>query len=364
MKKFLLLLFCLAIFVPYFARPFLVGYDSFYYLTPSLVENEPVLAFLVFNAINGNVLLAKCALFLCLLGSVASIALLGRLFSPKNGWKAGFLVFLSPIFIFEVLNFEGEQFAYPLLFLSLYFLFKNGFQNKIIACCLVLFASLFWQGSLVYLAVYSIYFLPALIPLFFYFTGSFQRIRNVLGNFLPKWDVQESAFLGAGITFHWGLLLGILGFFEKKAQKLLPAMVFFGIIAFLNAKFAIHLAPLLAVGLAVALEGKYKRLEGIVLGLLIAIVAIAIIFVIPFVYEPTQIQIEQVQIAVSAANGKIIYNDWTFGNMINYFSGKALARAGGIQPDLNCHNCIVLTNKQMPDCINQRKGQQPFVYYC
>lgn len=376
-RLFFLFLFCSAVFVPYFFRPYLIGYDSFHYLQPHRLENEPVLSFLVFNAIGGNIFVAKCALFLCLFGSVAAIALLGGLFAPENGWKAGLLVFLSPIFIFEALNFEGEQFSYPFLFLSLYFLFKDGFQNKIIACCLVLFASLFWQGSIIYLAVFPIYFLPALIPLFFSFGGSLQRARAALGNFLPKWGVQESAFLGSGITFHWGLLLGLLGFFEENTRKLLPAAVFFGIIAFLNAKFAVHLTPLLAAGLAVALDRRlslmnqwrdsnvstaFASFEGVVFGLLVSIVVVSSLVIIPFVYEPTQEQLTQVQLAVAEAKGETIFNDWQYGHFVEYFGGKALAKAGGQQPSLECHTCIVLSDNEL-NC-SRLNDKKPFVYRC
>jgi hypothetical protein len=96
-------------------------------------------------------------------------------------------------------------------------------------------------------------------------------------------------------------------------------------------------------------------------GVLVAILCCSPIAVTQF-YSPTDSEITQVKLAVQEANGEIIYNDWGFGHVINYFGGKALAKAGGKQPDLNCTGCVVLTNSEI-NC-EKLNGLKPFVYRC
>lgn len=358
-KLFLLFAISFVFFFPYFLRQFLVEPDSYYFLQPNQLQNEATGAIFVSFLINGNIFYAKTLLFCCLFASVAIIAFLGSQFNEKNGWKAGLFVFLSPIFLLEFLKFESEAIAYPLLFLSLLFFFKEGKKNKFFSLFLVFFAFFFWKGALIYFIPMIFSFFFAVLPLFFaLFLEKFDALKH-LGNFLPNPAVQESAFLGSGVTFHWALLLGGLGYFDKKMLKTAPFLLFFGAIAFLNAKFAIHLAPLLAIALPNAL--KAKRIEPFLYGLLFAIILLTP-FAILTIYEPTQTQIEQVQLAVKEAKGEMIYNSWTYGHLIEYFGGKALAKAGGLQPDLNCSNCIVLSNEEMP--CNKINEIKPFVYHC
>ena len=256
-RKQVLILFlvCSVAFGAYFVKPWAVGYDSYYFLQPERLENEVIGSKIVFQAIGGNILIAKMLLFACLYAATLSIACLGCRFCPKNGWKAGYLVFLSPIFLLDFLKIESEAIAYPILFLSLYFLLKDGYKNKAIACGLIAAASLFWPGSVIYFVAAAVYLIC--LPIFIYLAIALlpfiplavEKIR--LGTFLPNPTTSESAYLGAGITFHWALLFfGGLGLASRgrELRRLLPLVLFFGALAFLNAKFAVHLSPFLAVG--------------------------------------------------------------------------------------------------------------------
>jgi len=362
-KKQLLVLLvavCLLAFGGYFFKPYAIGYDSYYFLQPNGLESEPIGSFYAFSLLRGNILLAKALLFLCLYASSVSIALLGSLFNEKHGWKAGFLIFLSPIVILEVLKIESEAIAYPILFLSLYFLFKAGWKNKLVACTLISFASLFWLGSLTFFVVASFYFLPMLIAAIPFTLVAFWRFNIVkyIGDFLPNPRVNEAAYLGAGLTFHWGLWIfaGIAAWKkDERMLKLLPGMAFLGLLAFLNSRFGILLAPFLAVMVANSYEWlERKRL----LSGLYGILAVMVLFsplVIHTIYEPRQDQIESVQLAVEQAEGEMIYNDWQYGHMIEYFGGKAYAKAGGMWPDVNCSACVKLTERELQapcKCIN------------
>lgn len=337
MKKQVIVLFVLAalFFLPYFFKPFMLGYDSYFYLQPNSLGNEVIGAKIVFQSINGNVFAAKAFLFCCLLASVMGIGYLGKVLLGEKGWLAGALVFLSPIFLESFWYFEPEAIAYPILFFATAILFKDGLRNKIVACSMVCAATLFWIPSLIWLAAFSMYFLPAFIALIPLLPSAFANTQY----FLPK-KVQESAYLGAGVTFHWALLFfGLLGLWKNKMLKLVPLLLFFGALAFLNGKFGIFLAPVLAIGAATA-WAKFPVLRGATVGILIAYALFIPIAVNDF-YEPTNTRIAQVQEIVESANGQTICNNWTFGHMINYFGGHAIAKAGGLQPDCNkdCPGC-------------------------
>jgi hypothetical protein len=326
---FFVLALAFAFFVPYFFKTWLIGYDSYYYLR-------------VWD-IGSNVLYAKAMLFFLLCASALSISLLGEAISKKNGWLAGILVFLSPVFLQEFFKLETEAIAFPILFMSLFFFTKEGKLNKIVGAAFVAIASFFWLPSFTWIIPASFLF-----PLLAFFWIPFIPFGiNNIGYFLPK-AVQESFAPMQGVTFHWGLLFfGIMALAllwkKKEWQKirpLLPFFVVFSIMAALNGKFGIFLAPLLAVFAVAAWEHfapSWKRIA--------AYIMIASVFAsgysILFIHEPTDTQVAAVQEVVQNANKKVICNNWSYGHLIEYFGGHPIAKAGGLQP--NCE-------KDCPDC--------------
>ena len=322
-----LFLICLIAFIPYFLTPTIGGFDSYYYLNALSI---PQSAFLW----------VKVAVFLSMFASVVFIAWLGQAINPKY-WTAGIFVFASPIFLMEFLKFENDQFAYPFLFLSLALFFRN---KKIEALIALVPAFILWQGSALYIIAYSLTWLPLLlpaIPLAFYIAVA----RT--GNFMPNLAVQEN-FPMIGILYHMFALAGIY-YLPKKMAK---PFIFLFLLAFLNAKYSIHIVPFLAVGLAIMFEKeKNMTLKSLVIaGTVMSLVFMAMLIQ---VYPPVPQQVEAVQFAVEEADSSLVYNDWSWGHVIEYYGGEPLARSGGAQPDLNCTNCVVLSSRDINcSCIN------------
>jgi len=318
-----------AFFVPYFLKTWLIGYDSYYYLQ----EWD----------IGSNIFGAKILLFAMLCAASLSIALLGYSINKKTGWIAGILVFLSPVFLQEFLKLETEAIAFPILFTSLFFFTKKGQWNKIIGAVFVSTAAFFWLPSITWLMPASFLF-----PLLSFFWIPLIPLGiNNLGYFLPH-AVQESFAPMQGVTFHWGLLFfGVMGlaivYKKKEWQNIKPLFPFFAVfcvMAGLNGKFGVFLAPLLAVFAANAWEQFGAHWKRIAAYFLVASV-FASGFSIVYLHEPTDQQIAQVQQAVLDANEWVICNDWSYGHIIEYFGGKAIAKAGGLQPKctIECPGC-------------------------
>ena len=284
---------------------------------------------------------------MCLFAASLSTARLGHLICQKNGWKAGFLVFLSAPFLLEFLKFETEAFAYPLLFLSLSFVLEKGWKNKAAALALASTATLIWPGSAIYFIAFIPYMLPLVFPVVAAAAAFPSKALFLLSRLAPS-SANESAWLGGGIAFQGGLMLGIYGFFSKKARKLLPLAVFFGALAFTNPKFTALLSPVLAASLATGIQ-EFKWLKPLAYGVLAGMLAFSPI-VVATLYDPTQADVSIVKAAVMEAQGETIYNDWSTGHMIEYYGGNPRNKAGGTS-HFDCPGpCLVLTRKPPSGC--------------
>lgn len=330
MKPFWVVFLAFLFFTPYFFKTYLIGYDSYYYLRVGWLTS--------------NIFIAKHVLLSSLASSALIIGYLGKKINQKNGWLAGALVFLSPIFFTEFLKFETEAIAYPLLFASMALFLEKPFWKKTLGLILVLAAGFFWLPSISWLLPASLLFWPAIIPIILFFP----LFLNNFGYFLPHPGVQESFALMQGVSFHYFLLFfGILGLFLvfrrpewEKIKLLLPFFAVFSVMAALNGKFGIFLAPLLAVFAANAWDYFPEKLRKMLpFILLFCFIGVALSTI--FFYEPTDKQVESAKKAVLDANGSSICNNWTYGHLLEWLGGHPIAKAGGLQPDCNvdCPDC-------------------------
>lgn len=333
-----LFFFCLFAYTPYLLKPEVGGFDSYYYLSAlSIPEN--------------GFLWVKATVFCCLFASTVFVALLGQVFWPKNGWLAGIFVFASPVWLMEFWKFETEQFAYPILFLAVLLWFKNK-RFAALACLIPAF--LLWNGSILYVFAFSLYWAALLVPAALILALFYKKIPNLL----PNLSVQEN-FPIVGAVYQFFALAGL--FFMPKA--LLKAGAFFLIMAGLNGKFAVHVAPFLAVGLVGAWNHKNPTFKS--LAPAACIVGIMLSSALVLAYPPIGEQASAARLAVQESGGETVHNNWTYGHLIEYYGGKALARAGGKQPDLNCVNCIVMPRRDYNmrwdcNCLNCPSRQPVF----
>ena len=317
---------CLLFYLPYLLTGYVGEWDSYYYLS-------------LFGIPTDLFYLVKLVTFVLFFVSVLFIALLGGVFF-KEGWLAGVFCLASPGFIQLFWRFENDVFAFPFVFCSMWLFFSGKKFLSIVSLAVGFF---FWQGSALLLIPYSILFWPLLfasIPLIvvIYF--------QYLENFLPNLGVVENfPFLAVFLCFF--SLFGLAAI----PRKLKVATFFFFVVALANAKWSVFLFPLLGVGLAGVWSSRGQFFRNV--AFMAVVVSFLISLVLVFVFPPTFVQVEAIRFAIEDSNGELIYNDWTVGHVVEYYGGRALARSGGLQPDLNCSDCVVLTVQDSNcDCVN------------
>lgn len=239
----ILLLICLLAFIPYIQRADLTGADTYYYLSQicsgELEEEESP----IFLLLPCNIKFLKFILLLSLFLSSFFVAKIGELYFGKKGLLTGIIIFISPNWIAGFFNFENDQLAYPLIFLSL-FLYLKGFKEKnrlymLSSLAVLAIAGTLWGGAIIYLIGFALLFLPLVllvIPVVVTYPARFATIFN------PSWEIAENLpLIGLGLTTF--LLFGLL----KPIAELVPFAVLLIIISAMNSKLTILLLPFLAL---------------------------------------------------------------------------------------------------------------------
>jgi len=367
-------------FIPFLfhvLHPVVLGTDAvFFYLFSCQAQNIPSvpiqpIAKLFFEALPCNLLAFKFVSSIFLFASSLIVAKIGELFDKKYGWLAGLFVFFSTAWLGFHIQIEDDLLGYPILFGAVYFFLKgikgNSEISKALAVALVLFTGIFvWKGALLYLVAFSLFWLPALIILFFsLFYIGFGSIGALLGNDLIQENMNFvlASLAGAG-TLGLGHGMGLVGLYIYRYR----AWLFVPFLAALlvNLKWAVHLSPFLGVGIMLAVRDfDLKILTGklhfenwvnnyfiwIFVGMALVSVttqSIGLLFQTPY---PTQIQ--AVSFAVEQANGKPMDNDWSYGYWIMFFDGNTVTYGGGWPNYTESWNdAILLTEnpKINPDC--------------
>lgn len=255
-NPFLLFFFLLLIpFTVYFLRLDFVGFDTYGFLLLTCNENNAAgiqgIPYYLFSILPCNLLALKVLLFGLAFVAGCAIIKLSMLFSEKNGWRASYLIFLSPLLVLEFLHLENDQFGFTLLFVSLYLFFKglkNGDRIASLDCFgLLVFAGLLWPGAIFYLIGYTLNVWAigiVSIPVIFWFR------KTILGVIIRTWQVHED--LPFRFHYVYALFPGIAGIFLDKL--LLPQALFFLVLGTISAKFWILSLPFLVVGMVLILE--------------------------------------------------------------------------------------------------------------
>ncbi len=335
MRKNPYLIFFLLVLVPffvYFLRPDFLANDTYGFLLLVCENNNVVgatgLPFLLFSLLPCNILALKVILFGCCVVSGWFIIKMAILFSPKNGWRACYLLFLSSITILEFCKLEEEAFAFPLLFASCYFFFKGLKTGKrlpyFLAFGLLVPAGLLWKGAIFYLIGYGLnlgFILLALSPFFLIvFKGNDLHWRSLLEIVVRGWVVKED--LPFKFHAHFLLTFGLFGAILEPL--LMPQALFFTALGLASAKFWPLSLPFLAVGLVLLpekveelrlLDELPKRLQGLIkhFGLNTVILIVSLFCVVGLAQSvwlagPTQNEWSAINFALEIDNNA--NNDW------------------------------------------------------
>ncbi len=350
-KQFLFLLLITAMpFFVYLARPDLIGADSYYFLQYVCGKQQeiitPPLFYFTLFFIPCNFYAIKLLLFLCCFVCVVFIALMGRLFDKKNGWKAGLLVFLSPLIVTELAKFENDQFAFPFLFASYYFFLKSTTQknkrekilSQAIAGLLALIACGFWGGGLYVLLLFGLY------SILFFFIDWFVIFffgKRLLSELIGLKGVAETMPL-TGINYFFGLLPAFIGWI-KAPSVLKFFLLATAMIALVNLKYSILALPFFALCFFFFWNGLNQKIKQIILqaSFILAISWGVLLFFLP----PTQTQWQAIDYAIQKSNGNTIQNDWGLGYWIEWHNGKPCCKSSP-QP-FNCQKGLFLTDKNL-----------------
>jgi len=372
-KKQIALLFLITL-IPFLifsvGRPDFVGGDSYFFLNhvcgeAELGEGDLVRA--IFGWVPCNFILIKILLFLLCLSCVFTIALTGDLFYAKNGWMAGLFIFLAPVFFSEFTKFENDQFAFPLIFLAIYFyykgFFRNRFINRLTAIVLLVFAAQIWGGAAFFILAFafgSILFVLTSIPLLAIYWE--KLLFNAMPRF-PELDlfgrVWENSLV-VGIAYLFLLPLGYNGI----NKMILPQLVFFTALMLLNSKFVFLLTPFLALGFV----GYFNKLDYSKYGKNFKQIFIWLPFFmaiswgfVSLTQPPYQYQWEAIEFALQESERPGITNDWDLGYWI-YYKGGRTGQVGGPQ-DFNISKGIILSRKELP-CPVLKEFNELKVYRC
>ena len=340
-KVLVLFIVTLVPFIIYIeARPDLFGADPYYFLDAVCHDAEfkaPVLAHDVISGVPCNIVVIKLIMFACCFLSVLCIAGIGQHYH-KDGWRAGFLVFLIPVFFFSFVRFENDVFALPLIFLAALLFIRNKPLSRLVAIPLLITAGLFWEATGLFvvglaLSVGFIWVLALPIVVF--------KFSELVAAVIPDLGVSETHY-GSSFVL---LMFGWIGLF-KLDREFAPQAAVFLLLGAINSKWIIFAVPFLVGGLVVLVEGLEWRFKRWVYLLVVVMVVSQGIFLTRGV--PTPEQTMAVKDAIELSGGDV-QNDWDYGHWVVFYGGDTNSRFHWSW-QREWREGIVLTKHFLPAC--------------
>lgn len=359
------LIFFLLLLIPFtalFLRPDFVGFDTYGFLAitcqNSNVSEAAGIPFIAFRLLPCNFFALKVFLFALCFVSGAAVIKMATLFSPKNGWRASYLLFLSSTTVLEFSKLENDQLAFPLLFVSLYLFFKALKKHDRAAGLdslgLVFVAAAFWEGAVFYLIGYTLnvgilalFSIPAII----FFRGKI--VSAVLRTVVVAEDLP--------FQFHIHFLanFGLLG--AMLSPLLLPQAVFFFALGVASAKFWILSLPFLVVGAVLLLE----RIDRQRLNEIVFVIAVFSTFGLAqsvWLNPPQPYHWETIDYALEVGDNNI-NNDWGLGYLVKFRGGETESyMSPGQQQEFSVGQVIV--SEQVLECPMLKEFGKAKVYKC
>ncbi len=344
-----LLILSVLIFSPYFLREDLVGYDSYTFLNHSCINeythspvnrNTPI-ATIIMNLLPCNIVGIKIILLSLFSASVLIIAKTGELVNKENGWLAGIFAFLAFIFIQNFVKLENDVFALPLIFLSYYFLLKAETEskwNRLIAFGLLGLASFIWGATgFVIIGIGMMHFTLFLLAI---------PVIAIYGKDL------FAAVAASGIIIENAVVRGMIGLLILNYAFLTPVLpvltYFLGFMALLNAKYAVLVVPLLAVGCVNLFNHpRLKNLKVFFITLSIVLgVGVGILVFLTAPPSPTDWESVDYALDLHNSTGKPIINEFWLGYML-HSKGYDTNNWGWYDPVWldNSNNHIIITDQ-------------------
>ncbi len=336
---------CLLPYLFYFARPGLVGVDTYANLLEVCVPgswsaNAGWLS--VLHLFPCDEFLIKVIQFCSYCLVTVLICLLGLKQFGRDGWKLGvFAVGLCPLLFQISLNFEAQWFGFVVGLLGLVgyvVLSNNNILGKLCFLAVLIYSCILWQGCVLLfigLALYEVWLLIIAIPIVLSSINFF--IGYALnGSILSKYPIaEEMPIVGATPT------ILMWPFLDKVPKKWLLATLFLFIVGLIKVKYMFLAIPFLAMGLFV-IDKSNKDLK--ILGrfdwpnlVLIALCCSIAFGFMAFNSYPNQDQMTLYQEGIQLAhdNNLLLYNDWETGWYLEYLGFKTEYKSSYPNPDYN-----------------------------
>jgi len=343
---------CLLPYLFYFAKPGFVGVDSwanFNYVCGVGSYVPPEAWGFVLDLFVCDVWFVKLVQFVSYFVVIYYVVLLGRKVFEEDGWKLGVLAAgLCPLLFQISLNFEAQWFGFVVAWIG-FVGFVNNLKfgrveskaKALFYALILLFGCFLWGGSWLLFGALSFYWIPLLIitiPIAFL---TINRLFTYALNgsiFSNQPIMEEMPIVGATPTiFLWPFL--------NKTPKgwLLPTLFLF-IVGMIKVKYMFLAVPFLAMGLLVInnankdlkILGKFKWPDLVLMSLVCSIAFGVMIFY----SEPTQEQLNLVELAIKESQDKNLplYNDWSTGWWFESKGFDTNYKSSYPEPDYNSIN--------------------------
>ena len=345
----------------YLIRSGFVGADSYHYLTylcqeTSLFEpsTQAPLVPTIFSILPCNEIILKIIIMAFFGLTLLAIYLIGEETKKGTGLLTILFTTLSPALLWISLKFENDFFAYPIMFLGVYFFLrhvnkKSKHKDLLISIFLLLFGAGIWPGTLYFILIFTILepkLLLLTIPLLAYF--QMQLIQPLL----PRPEIRENLIwdglmLTGFFMFHWwGKKLPELHFYY------LPITITFILIGIINPKFIILAIPFLSLTILKVYENSNESDKNVLIKISVFTAIIFSLSIYAF-QGPTQTEHTAVQETIQYANQHDlnIANDWTYGHLIYYYGEITKQHSGPGDYNLNQMPNKAILSREDLNCV-------------
>ncbi len=359
--------------IGFFFRTGFLGYDSYFFLkevcggNPLFAHNINPLANLLISALPCNELLLKVILVLFFWASLLTIYAIGSLFGKKEGVLLTLFAGITPIIVNNAFKFENDSFAFPIMFLGVYFFLKYLLKDKkqktdlLISIGLIGIATLFWGGAIYYLIPFTLaepLLLIITIPIILIFGPL------LLTQVIPRLEIAENHPVKGVINFMFYIAFIMFGSGKKIIDLYFPLItIFFILLGLINPKFMILGIPFYALAILKiyqsATEANKKRILLFAITLNIAWGA-TLFFHTTEPFYPEIIGTQEI-VDYSKEYRVRIENDWQYGHLILYNNGETDYHSTAIDFNLsNLNDSVVLTRKEV-DCEILKQYDKPII---
>ena len=360
--------------IGFFFRTGFLGYDSYYFLkevcggNPIFLPNINPLSDILISVLPCNELLLKVILVLFFWASLLTIYAIGSLFGKKEGVLLVIFAGITPIIMNNAFKFENDSFAFPIMFLGVYFFLKyllNKKQKKLellTSVSLIGIATLFWGGAIYYFIPFALFeplLLLIAIPILLLFGPT------LVTQIIPRLQIAENHPVKGIINFMFYIVFIMFGSGKKILDFYFPILtIFFILIGIINPKFMILGIPFYALAILKIYQSATPDNKKRILLLAITLNIAWSLTLIFHTTSPSYPEIIATKETVEYAqqNNLLIANDWQFGHLIIYHNGQTQQHSTyGDYNLMEMPNKAILSRQEINCQIIKQYDQHPII---